>query len=222
MNCQQARKRLNDADWRQDIYGRDRELTDHIASCPDCAALVNAETAVHRDVQTWHNATPERQLTVAEVKSKAEDSGRPLFGFPLFLSRHRLALGLTIIILAVTAFYPIKTREQVGYEISITGVDKNIATDSKGIMTLLWALGMDEDKIETLLDSLEIKEVHLKVGDCSETCHLSISDLKTERDAELVAKAIVDLGCCEIDKIIPIFQNESTTLLGEATRKLFS
>jgi hypothetical protein len=222
MNCQQVRKKLNEADWRVDVYGQDHELTDHLISCPACAILVNAEQTLQRDMQSWQRATPDKKLSAQTVRHKAESSFRPLSGFPLFLSRHRLALGLTIIIMAVTALIPVKTREQVGYEISITGVDKSIATDSKGIMALLWALGMDKDKIETLVDSLEIKEVHLKVGECQETCHLSISDLKTERDVQLVIKAIIELDCCKIDKIIPIFENESTTLLGQATRKLFS
>ena len=222
MDCQQVRKKLIEADWQEDVFGQDQELTDHLISCPACAALVRAGKTLRQDMQSWRQAAPDKKLSVQALRYKTESSSRPISGFPLFLSRHRLALGLIIIILAVTALIPIKTREKVGYEISITGVDKSIATDSKGIMALLWALGMDKDKIKNLMDSLEIKEVHLKVGECQETCHLRISDLKTERDVQLVIKAIIELDCCEIDKIIPIFENKSTTLLGQATRKLFS
>jgi hypothetical protein len=81
---------------------------------------------------------------------------------------------------------------------------------------------MEKGKASTLLDSLGTGEIHLSVGECSETCRLTISDLKTERDVRLMVKAIIDLGCCQIDNIAPIFRNESTSLLGLAARKLFS
>jgi hypothetical protein len=60
------------------------------------------------------------------------------------------------------------------------------------------------------------------VGECLETCHLRISDLKTERDVRLVVEAIIQLGCCQIDNIAPIFRDESTSLLRLAARKLLS
>ncbi|NLI16320.1 MAG: hypothetical protein GX409_08560, partial [candidate division Zixibacteria bacterium] len=55
-----------------------------------------------------------------------------------------------------------------------------------------------------------------------ETCYLTISDLKSEKDVAFVVKQIIDLGCCQIDKIAPIFRNESSSLLKHIARKLLS
>jgi hypothetical protein len=81
---------------------------------------------------------------------------------------------------------------------------------------------MEKGKATTLLDSLGMDDIHLSVGECSETCRLTISDLKTERDVRLMVKAIIELGCCQIDNIAPIFRNESLSILGFAARKLLS
>ena len=104
----------------------------------------------------------------------------------------------------------------------IGGVEKSIALDNQQITSLLRALGMEKGKASTLLDSLGMSDIRLSVGECSETCRLTISDLKTERDVRLMVKAIIELGCCQIDKIAPIFRSESTSLLRLAARKLLS
>jgi hypothetical protein len=71
---------------------------------------------------------------------------------------------------------------------------------------------MEKGKASILLDSLGMSDIRLS-GECSETCRLTISDLKTERDVRLMVKAIIELGCCQIDKIAPIFRSESTSIL---------
>jgi hypothetical protein len=134
----------------------------------------------------------------------------------------RFSLAAALMVLAFIALVPFNFRDKVGYEIAISGVDRTIMLDNRGFVPLLDALGMEPGKADMLLDSLEKKEIHLTVGECSETCHMKISDLKTERDVELIIEAIVELGCCEIDNVFPIYREHPTSLLKRATQKLFS
>lgn len=136
--------------------------------------------------------------------------------------RRRLALIAAAAAVVLLAIVPFNVREKVGYEIAINGVGKDVALNQEKASSLLDALGMEKGEAESLLDSLGVKQIQFSVGECSETCKLTISDLKTERDVRLMVKAIIDLGCCQIDNIVPIFRRESTSLLGLAARKLLS
>jgi hypothetical protein len=136
--------------------------------------------------------------------------------------RYGLAIGVVVVLFVLSALVPFSFREKVGYEISIGGVERSIALDNQKISSLLSALGMEENKASTLLDTLDMNSIRLHVGDCQETCHLRISDLKTEKDVQLLVEAILQLGCCQIDNIAPIFRDVSTSLLELATRKLLS
>jgi len=130
-----------------------------------------------------------------------------------------IAAAAAVVLLAIV---PFNVREKVGYEIAINGVGKDVALNQQKASSLLDALGMEKGEAESLLDSLGVEQIQFSVGECSETCKLTISDLKTERDVRLMVKAIIDLGCCQIDNIVPIFRRESTSLLGLAARKLLS
>ncbi|UCD17454.1 MAG: hypothetical protein JSV44_00665, partial [Candidatus Zixiibacteriota bacterium] len=134
----------------------------------------------------------------------------------------RFGICIAVAVLGFISLVPFNFKEKVGYGISILGVDRSIAMNSEGIIPLLDALGMEKNKAVMLLDALEKKEIHFQVGECSETCHLKISDLKTEKDVELIIRAIIELECCEIDAVFPIYHNESTSLLRHAAKKLFS
>jgi hypothetical protein len=133
-----------------------------------------------------------------------------------------LVIASLVVLFGFVALVPFNFREKVGYEIAIDGVGKDIAMDNQKITTLFGALGMEQTRASTLLDSLGGRQIRFSVGECTETCRLTISDLKTERDVRLMVKAIIELGCCRIDDIIPVFHDESTSLLGLAARKLMS
>jgi len=233
MHCFQAQKKLNEADFNPDDYNSDKELMDHLNICPACASLLRAESDIRADISLMQQEEPEKELPISLLKEKIQFQNlRSKSGFMTYKAGlvhligrryfRRFAFGIGISLLIFLALIPFDFEEKIGYEISISGVDKSIALDSKGIVPLLDALGMDRNKVAALLNSLEKQEVHLKVGECSETCHLKISDLKTERDVHLLIEAIIELGCCEIDNVFPIFRNKSSSLLRRATTKLFS
>ena len=231
MHCRQARKRLNRCNWRLSACSRDPELMEHLQQCPLCSSLVQAEETLDRDLRTVAGEEIPDDLSPSILRERIEAR---LAGSPasekryhpaaLFRTRlrYKLAVGFAAVIIAFLAFVPFQFTEITGYEVAVSGIDRSIALDNREIISLLGALGMEKDKAATLLDSIEISEVHLYVGECRETCHLKIADLKTEKDVRLVVQAILDLGCCEIDKIIPVFRDESTSLLGLATKRLFS
>lgn len=236
MSCRRIQQRLNKHDWQYNSYQHDVELMAHLDTCPRCRSLVQAEGASRRDFRLLKQVPPATDLSFEAVKEIVEKATaaqqKPGFAFGLWPNswtrgsrsgrRSALVIGVMAVLVLFMAFVPFTFREKVGYEIAIAGVDKNIAQESQDITPLLRALGMEKDQAINLLDSLGGDKVHFSLGECSETCHLRISDLKTERDVKLVVDAIIALGCCQIDKIIPIFRNESTSLLGHAVRKLNS
>lgn len=230
MLCRRARQRLNECDWLNSKYSLDKELMEHLRECTRCHSLVQAEEALRSDLGVLRQARPGGELSLVAIREKAEGRVKHevrSFAHRLALAlvpntRHKFAVAAIIILVGFLAVVPFNFQEKIGYEIAIGGVEKSVAEDNRQITSLLDALGMDKGKATTLLDSLGKSDIHLSVGECSETCRLTISDLKTERDVRLMVKAIIELGCCQIDNIAPIFRSESTSLLGLAARKLLS
>jgi len=217
MHCHQAQKKLNELDWQSDRARLDSELAEHLDNCPECSALLKSEEMLRSDIRQTCDECPSSELTIGRMRENVE--GRRTG----WLAGYRpIVVTAAVVVLCLLAVVPFNFREKIGYGISISGIDKEIAQDSNGIGPLLDALGLEKDRTEILLDSLEINKVRLLVGECTETCHLEISDLKTEKDVQLVIQAIIELGCCEIDEVFPIFKDESSSLLKHATRKLFS
>jgi hypothetical protein len=236
MLCHRARRRLSEHDWLHSNYSLDEELMEHLGKCPKCYSLVQAEETLRSDLGILREAKPDGDLSLDAIRERAEGLARGTNRVKLDSRSfaHRLALALVpntrykfavvaiAVLIGFLAMVPFNFQEKVGYEIAIGGVEKSIALDNQQITSLLGALGMEKGKASTLLDSLGMSDIRLSVGECSETCRLTISDLKTERDVRLMVKAIIELGCCQIDNIAPIFRNESTSLLGLAARKLLS
>ena len=236
MFCQQARRRLDEANWSYSSYSQDTELLEHLKSCKSCYRLAQAEARMVSDFEVVKRDEPLTELSLETVRRKVESTSSPevtrrharksLFEkmasifFPV--TKQKLALAAVAVIILFAAVVPFNFREQVGYQIAIDGVEKDIAVNNQKITSLLGALGMEKDKAITIADSLGVSQVRLSLGQCTETCRLTISDLKTERDVRLMVKAIIELGCCHIDDIVPIFRNESTSLLRLAARKLLS
>jgi hypothetical protein len=237
MQCHEAKNKLNRFGWCLDKCQHDSELLEHVNNCPECFSLIQAERALQNDISVLQKAeVPLPELTMAEVRERTKKQTYPSiknkFNFRLFplLSRNVLLphprlsaiTGVVIITLGIMSFVPFTFKEKVGYEIAIAGVDKQVAMDNQKINSLLNALGMEKNKASSLLDSLQISEIRLTVGDCRETCQLRISDVKTEKEVILLQKAILDLGCCQIDNVIPIFKNESMSLLRHAVKLISS
>ncbi len=234
MLCRHARKRLALHQWRRSECAEDQALMKHLRNCADCRLLVQAEENLIDDLATVSNIEPPYDLPLEVVRSVALKAAaaetRPGVLWSIWERasgslprvRYLVAVGSVALVFLIAALVPFNVRQVVGYQVAIAGVEKSIAEENPKITSLLSALGMERDKASTLLDTLETNEIRLSVGECRETCRLTISDLKTEQDARVVVEAILKLGCCQIDDIAPIFRNESTSLLRLAARKLLS
>ncbi len=236
MQCHQARKRLDASNWRSEEYSQDVELVDHLNSCLSCSSLVRAEEALEADLEVLRLSQVSTELSIAALRERVEAVGqktsaesasrrsapRRLLAALVPNSKPRIAVALILAVCGIIALVPLDIKQKVGYQIAIDGVERNIAMDNPKITSLLGALGMEQAQATNLLDSLGMNQIHFTVGECSETCRLTIFDLRTERDVQLMVRAIIDLGCCRIDNIAPVFRNESMSLLGLATRKLLS
>lgn len=235
MDCRQARQKLTDCNWIVSPESSDIELLSHLESCPQCRALARAENAISSDLTLLRGSQPDSNISMESLRetvANANVSGShghhktankkvPSAGFRFAVAR-RYAFAIAIAAFLIMAFVPFNFREKIGYEITIAGVDKDIVAENQDITPLLQALGMQQDLATNLLDSLGSDRARLYVGECRETCFLRISDLKTERDVKLVVKAIIELGCCQIEKIAPIFRDETSSLLKYAAKKLYS
>ncbi len=232
MLCFKARKRLIKYNWDKTIFGKDAELMKHLQKCRKCQNLILAEKSLVNNLSGLKQTISpqglafevfQQKLEMPKKQSSLKNRQSVHTAYILKgLLRPKYIFGFAVALLLALAIIPFNVTETVGYEISISGIDRNIALNNQEVPSLLDALGMEPNKVSSLLNSMEKKEIYLYVGNCEETCDLKISDLKTERDAHLVIKAIIELGCCEIEKVIPIIKNHSTNLIKQTAKQLFS
>jgi hypothetical protein len=235
MDCHQARQKLNNCNWTVNCESGEIELLSHLENCSECRALARAEKSITSDLMLLRGCQSESDISVdslreavARANSKAGGERNQLANKKVPSARFRLgavkryAIAIAIMAFLITAFVPFNFREKIGYEITIAGVNKDLVEENQDITPLLQALGMQQDLASNLLDSLGNDRARLSLGECRETCSLHIRDLKSERDVKLVVKAIIELGCCQIEKIAPIFRDETSSLLKYAAKKLYS
>jgi hypothetical protein len=233
MNCRQAREKLSKYNWIILSDNPDSELLSHLQHCSDCRALLKAENDITADLSLLRQSQPEsdfnleslkKMTATANTKTNEKQAVKKLVTSTIFRLGlvKKFVVAAAVVIFLVLAFVPFNFKEKVGYEITIGGVDKDLVTDNQDITPLLQALGMEQGLATSLLDSLGTDRARLFLGECRETCSLRISELRSERDVRLVVKAIIELGCCQIEKIAPIFRDESSSLLKYAARKLNS
>ncbi len=220
MLCFKAQERLIKYNWDKTVFAKDADLMEHLEKCRNCQNLLLAEKSIVANLSEFKQTKPPQGLAFGAFQQKLENIKNQFS--PRYKLRPKYIIGFASILLLLLAFIPFNITETIGYEVAISGIDRNIALNNQEIPSLLDALGMEPNKVDLLLNSMEQKVIYLSVGDCEETCDLKISDLKTERDARLVIKAIIELGCCEIEKLMPIIRNESTNLLKQTAKQLFS
>lgn len=235
MKCHQAKLRLDKYGWRQIAINSDSELLEHLKLCLECKAMAAAESMLQSDLDTQKTWKPEKNLEFDDVRASVDArakktsvgaiAGKPprtIMNFLFANAGRRVVVAAVVAAFALLALVPLNFQEQVGYQIAIDGVGKDLAIGNQKITALLGALGMESNETTNLLDSLGSNQITFSIGECSETCRLTISDLKTERDVRLMIKAIIDLGCCRINGVEPIFRNETSSILEYTAKKLLS
>jgi len=213
MNCHEARQKITESDQARFDPNRDKELLEHIRSCNKCAELVQAEMSLRRDFDANKGENSEGGLSFQYLKTRVEcivDSGSKQryeeIGFMDKLinkvtkrPRLGLSLGLFVILLAFVTLVPFKFEQTLGYEVAIAGVDKDLALDNDKVQMLFVKLGLDDAKFD--------------VSDCEAVCNMTISELRSEEDVQIVVAAFDEIGNCTLEEVSEVFDNHSAPLI---------
>jgi hypothetical protein len=117
--------------------------------------------------------------------------------------RPAVATPLAVAVLAVFTLVPFTYHQTVGYDVTLAGVSRDMAVDDEIVCDLLHTLGLTEAAVD--------------VHGCDTTCSLSILDLKTRGEAQLVVGAIARLSESAVTTdIVPIRARTSGSLLEKA------
>lgn len=226
MRCSEAKRRLSQRPLDRAKQVDDLKLREHLQECSGCSRHAAALEALNRDLAMASVHDTDGGLPLSFIKSRVEarasitSSGKikenPLMAAftKSFRKRPRVSVSIVtaVVVLAFLTLIPFKLDRTVGYEVAVAGVDK--------------ALALDGDRVTALLNQLGLEGAAVDVTDCAATCNVIIRELKSQKDADLVAAAFKSGGgtnvnleiICDIRKIIG---EESGSLLNHANNMVF-
>jgi len=222
MRCSEARRRLTGS-RRDDLSVlKDRDLLDHLASCPACAREAEAarlmkavfEGSATDDSLAMLPQEEQRQLVEARAydhKNLADRVGAWLSGLHYLWWRRptrSVSIGLAAAALAVVTFVPFSYDRTLGYDIAFAGVCQEVA--------------LDDEKICDMLHSLGLGEAAVDLGECDSVCCLNIICLRSEEEVRLVVSALERMCKTRVtSSVIPLVDRTSSSLLDRANDKVF-
>jgi hypothetical protein len=209
MNCTEARNRI-DTTTEGHALTDDTQLHEHLKSCADCRAYIEASGVFEQALQTAAIDDTVPGLTLDEQRRQVEyrlkthrtavhSSQHHLLSRPAW----RLTVSAATIALAAIMFVPFTRYTTVGYDVSVDGTCMDVALNHDGMCELLGRLGLVDAGVDLI--------------GCDTTCSVAILDLKTEHEARMVVGAMNRL--CKknlISNIVPIRTKSSRTLLERA------
>jgi hypothetical protein len=212
MRCTEARYRIDQTSLEQ-APGRadDQDLLRHLQECDDCRAYAQLSDSFERilrvaaidDTVPGPTLDEQRRRVEARLRNDGRVPRRVARPNPLTRPAWRLALSGATIALAAFLFVPFTRYQTIGYDVSVDGTCMEVALNHERMCDMLGNLGLDEAGVDLI--------------GCDTTCCVSILDLKTEREAQMVAGAIARL--CEkkvTTSIVPIVSRSTGTLLERA------
>lgn len=218
MRCREARNRIDLLGQSQVEAGSERELRDHLESCPSCtkyaelSGLLDTALAAARadDVSKVVPLELQRLQVERRIQTPLRQPGRqtavPRWSalWSWFLRPGiRWGVSAAAVVLLALAFVPFTQYRTVGYNVSLDGVSRELALNHERICDLLTKLGLLEAGVDVI--------------GCDTTCSVAIFDLKSEREAHLVVRAIARLGESDLTtNIVPIRAKSSRTLIEQA------
>lgn len=194
MRCHQARRRIDEIGLTDFTDAETQELLEHLQTCPGCARKAQASQELQRALArsrvhdtegglSWEHvrAGVEARAALAHPHQSAE---RPVMAIlkNSFSRRPKLSFGICAaiaVVLAVTLI-PFKYNRDMGFEVAVAGVNKDVALNSEGISQFMAQLGLHDAVVD--------------VTGCDVTCNLKITQLKSPEDARLVAAAFEEMG----------------------------
>jgi hypothetical protein len=196
MRCYQVRQRLTSLG---SLQVDDRELQNHLRSCPDCARLADAASALNRDLRTagahdTHSGLSfaelryevERRASLASQPSSRESTLMSILTNPI-RRNPKLGVGLAVaaVVLIFATVVPFSYDRTIGYEVAFGSVDPTLA--------------LDDARINELLGKLGVEDAVVDVTDCDERCNLRISRLNSPTEAHLVRAAFAGWKAVETE-----------------------
>ena len=217
MRCSKARQRIIDEPLR---IALDPDVQRHVGVCPACARFAQAERLLQRDLARVRAAEAGPTIPFAsiqqEVTARAAARSASQVRIPTRMSelshqlKRRPGLGLSIgavaVLLIAFTLIPFKIDRTIGYEVAVAGVDKDLAIDTVRVHELLIALGLDG--------------ATYSVDNCEKTCQLTIRQLPSADDAQIVVAAFDQLNNCVVEFVTPVKGERKASLFGHARNEL--
>lgn len=204
MHCRQIKSQIDDVLHRR-TESLSPEAVSHIQDCPDCRAEYEAVQNVIESLNSEDTALEKSQPPMdrirARVIARAADSSQQKSATP------SIAIG------AVTAFafiaflmlFPFHHDKTIGYQVAVAGVDRQMIEEDHIICDLLYNIGLREADVDFI--------------GCDQTCRLTVIDLKTIEEAELVIAALNEVGPESItSNVIPVRISTKATLFEKVSK----
>jgi len=219
MRCREARLRLTVSRQDRSAGTDDRELIDHLNQCPACAREAGAAGTLRQifaasSVNDMEYVTPlhkqrlQVEARVAHQQHPNVNAGtarrerliwRPAFGVGLALVAVTLIAALTLI--------PFQYDRTIGYEVAFAGIERELVEEDERVCDILFELGL----IEAAVDFLG----------CDTTCKLTVFDLKSKQEVQLVVAAFAQVNPMDLTTdIIPVRATVSGSLLDRANERI--
>lgn len=223
MNCPDARNRIDGLAAGDNAGTDDLTLIEHLDKCAECAeyAMVsdklNGLLSIGREddaVDIVPIGLQRQQVEARAVSGEKRSRVRTVAWrwLPdLSLKHHpilRTGIATAVLLITAVSIVPFTVHRTVGYDLNLDGVDHRLVEDDERICELLTALGLVEAGID-------------RCGCDTTSCCLSILDLKSEQEVNLVAGAIGRLHDEALtSRITPIRAKASRSLLQRASDML--
>jgi len=211
MRCREARAQIEQ--MMQDSNGGKVEegLAQHLETCESCRREAQAVRTLNIALESGRS-DDELDMRPLESQRKLVESRLARGEVPKVYSRRprlRLALSSALVTLVLAlALVPFSWQETVGYNLSLSGVDEEIACSDEMMCDLLYSLGLYEADIDPLCCD-------------ASTCGVVVLDLKTEEEAGMVLAAVQRLEKSGLKAdLIPITASSSETILDRANDRL--
>lgn len=219
MRCREAKHRLAKYESVSPGSIDDRELREHLETCPGCARDAAAARFLRRllEAAAHDDDAGIMPITMQQSRVKARAADRPARGIiPVMAAcahalkkfpRPAYTVVLTVVVLALLTLVPFRYNRTVGYEIAFDGVDKELADNVEQICDMLFTLGLDNANVDVL--------------GCDTTCSLLIVDLKSPEEVQRVITEFHRINPATLtSNVIPVQTSATGTLLDRANETL--
>ncbi|MEZ5359263.1 MAG: hypothetical protein R3F48_10595 [Candidatus Zixiibacteriota bacterium] len=208
MRCREVKSRIDDLLHKR-MDSLDAETMSHIKHCSMCCAEYNAVNSVTESIESrkldYSENIPEfdhiKRQAIARINSTTPTRGS--------ISKPSFALSTVaaVVVIAFLTFFPFRYDHTVGYEVAIAGVDCGAMECDNVICDILYNIGLEDADVDFI--------------GCNPTCSLTVIDLKTREEAELVIAALNEVSDRTItSNVVPIRATHEATLLDKANEKL--